>query len=112
MLALWWQAWRQGGSQEFTFSVVLLGCGLGIMKERFEMEAYRHWYFSKFPGWRAWVTLYVCWVVVRVKSDTSVASWKCIVTGCEEEVYKLPDYERLVRTEKSADICVINVEVL
>jgi hypothetical protein len=111
MLALWWQAWRQGGSQEFTFSVVLLGSELEVVKEGCEMEAYMHWYFSKFPGWKAWVTLYVCWAVVRVKSDTSVPSWKCIVTGCEEKVYKLCDYERLVRTGKSVDIYVSKVEV-
>jgi hypothetical protein len=65
-----------------------MACG---RERRWEREAYRHWYFWKFPGWKACVTLYVCWAVVKVESKMSVASWKCIVPARKREACALCD---------------------
>jgi hypothetical protein len=80
LLALVWHSWRHGGNQVFTLSVVLFTSIKFCHREhmRNNMIAYRHWYFWKFPGWKACVILYVCWAVVRVKSEIS-ANWKRIV---------------------------------
>jgi hypothetical protein len=51
------------------------------------------------------VTLYVCWAVVRVTREMSVASWKYIVPARKREASDLCDYERLVKTEASVDRC-------